>query len=125
MSSRTVAARLAMLAPVVLLLVAAPSRPGFADLAQFDAGDRAETLDFLPFGQGLVTSPPWLSASEFSRGTERSRPLPFQLALAVLAALLAGAARWRPSRIEPRVSQRTSSALHHVAGPRAPPLQLA
>ena len=125
MSSPAVAARLAMPVLVVLLLVAAPSRPGFADLAQFDAGDRAETLDFLPFGEWFVTSPPCLSANEFSRGTERSRPLPFQLALAVLGALLAGAACWRPSRIEPRVSRRSSSALHHIAGPRAPPLQLA
>ena len=121
MGPRGVAARLLIPVLAVLLLVAAPAaRPG----APTRPGDRAEAFGVLPFGEGLVTSPAWLSTGEISRGIERSRPLPFPLALATLGNLLAAVVCWRPL-LKLRGSRRSPSPLRRIAGPRAPPLQLA
>lgn len=121
MGPRGVAARLLMTVLAVLLLVATPAaRSG----APTRPGDRAEAFGVLPFGEGLVTSTAWLSIGEFSRGIERSRPLPFPLALAALGNLLAVAVCWS-SALKLQGSQRSPWPLRRIAGPRAPPLQLA
>jgi hypothetical protein len=121
MGPRGVAARLLMPVLAVLLLVAAPAaRPGVPTRP----GDRAEAFGVLPFGEGLVTNTARLSIGEFSRGIERSRPLSFPLGLAALGNLLALAVCWS-SAVKLQGSQGSPSSLHRLAGPRAPPLQLA
>ena len=125
MGQRRVAARVWLPTLAALLLLAAPaSRPGSPALLPAQSGDRAETLGVLPFGEALVLGAVRLSVSEFSRGTERSRPLPDAAGLAALGGLLAAAVCWRSSSRQAR--RRTDLfPLRSIAGPRAPPLHLA
>jgi hypothetical protein len=125
MGQRRVAARLWMPTLAVLLLIAAPaSRPGSSDLAPTQPGDRAEALGALPFGESLALGASRLSVSEFSRRIERSRALPFAAGLVALGGLLAVAVCWR-CLLRKRRSRKVLSPLRRIAGPRAPPLQLA
>lgn len=122
---RVAAARLLTLALAALLLAAAPSsRAESPDLRPTQAAERGRALDVrLPYGEGLLSSPAWLT-SEVYRGIDRFRPLSVPIALATLGSLLAGVLSWRaPARL--RGSRRSASPPRRVAGPRAPPLQLA
>lgn len=125
MAQRRDAARLWITTLATLLLLAAlASRQGLTDLASSQSPDGAEALGVLPFDEGLGLSTSQLSVSEFSRGIERSRPLPFVAGLMALGGLLAVAVCWRSSSRQRR-RRDVLSPLRPVAGPRAPPLQLA
>jgi hypothetical protein len=125
MGQRRVAARLLTQALAVFLLVVAPaSRLGSSDLAPNQLGDRAEALEGLPFGEGMVLGTSRLSVGEFSREIERSRPHAAAAGLIALGVLLAAIA-CRGSSLRGRRGRTLLSPLRRIAGPRAPPLQLA
>lgn len=124
MGQRPVAARLWTLILVALLLGAAPaSRLGSFDLAPSRLSERAEVLGSLPSGDGMVLDSARLFVSE-SPGIERSQPLLGATGLVGLWTLLAIAASWGSSLLGRR-RWTLPSPLRHLAGPRAPPLQLA
>ena len=124
MGQRRVAARLWTLTLAALLLGAAPaSRLGSLDLAPSQLSERAEVLGSLPFGEGMVLSSARLFVSE-SSGIERSQPLFVASGLVALCTLLAVGVSWRSSLLGRR-RWTLLSPLRHLAGPRAPPLQLA
>lgn len=120
------AARLPTLAIAALLFVAGPaSRPGSPGFGLTSPSDRAESLAVLPFGEAPFTFfMARLTVGELLRGIERFRPLPPTMALAVLGCMLSGALLWlSPPRS--RGSRRLLWRVWRLAGPRAPPLQLA
>jgi hypothetical protein len=125
MGQRRFAARLWTLALAAFLLVVAPaSWLGSLDLAPIQLGDRANALVGLPFGEGMVLGTSRLSIGEFSREIERSRPLTAAAGLISLGVLLAAIA-CRSSSLRGRRGRTLLSPLRRIAGPRAPPLQLA
>jgi hypothetical protein len=122
MGQRRVVARLWMptLAALLLATASAARQPGPSDPAPTQAGDHTETFGVVPFGEALAFSTSRLSVSEFSR-IERSRPLP---GIVALGGLLAVAIRWRSS-LGQRGSRTGLYPVRRIAGPRAPPFQLA
>jgi hypothetical protein len=119
------AARLLTPALAVLLLAAAPSsRTESPDLGPTHAADPVKALDIgLPYGEGLLSTTAWLT-SEVYRGIERFRPLSVPIAVAALGSLLAGLSS-RSSPVTLHASPSSASPPRRIAGPRAPPLQLA
>jgi hypothetical protein len=125
MGQRSVVARLWMPTLAALLLATTPAvRPGSSDLAQTRSGDRTEAFGAIPPGEPLALGTSRLSVSEFSRGIERFRPLAVAAGLVALCGLFAVAVCWRSS-LRQRRSRTVLSALRRLAGPRAPPLQVA
>jgi hypothetical protein len=125
MGQRRAAARFWTLGLAAFLLVVAPvSRLGSLDLGPSQPGDRADALEGLPFGEGMVLGTSRLSIGEFSREIERSRPLTVAAGLIALGVLLAAIA-CRTSSLRGRRGRTLLSPLRRIAGPRAPPIQLA
>jgi len=125
MGQRPVAARFWALTLAALLLGAAPgSRPASLDLAPSQLSERAEVFGSLPFGDGMVLSSDRLFISESSDGIERSRSLSVAGGVVALYTMLAVGAGWGSSSLGRR-RWTPLSLLHRIAGPRAPPLQLA
>ena len=125
MGQRRVAAHFWTLALAAFLLVVAPaSQVGSFHLAPIQLGDPADALEGLPFGEGIVLGTSRLSIGEFSREIERSRPLTAAAGLIALGVLLAAIA-CRSSSLRGRRGRTLLSPLRRIAGPRAPPLQLA
>jgi hypothetical protein len=129
MGQRPVAARFwaltLALTLAALLLGAAPAiRLGSLDLAPSHFSEQAEVFGSFPFGDGMVLSSDRLFTSESSDGIERSRTLSVAGGVVALYTLLAVGVSWSSS---PQGRRRWTplSLLHRVAGPRAPPLQLA
>ena len=124
MGQRPVAARFWTLILVALLLGVAPaSRLGSLDFAPSRLGERPEVFGNHPFGDGMVLGSARLFVSESSGIEERSLPVSVTAGLVALCTLLAVGASWGSSLLGGR--RPLLSPLERIAGPRAPPLQLA
>ena len=111
-------------AAVLLLAAALATTPGSPGSGRTDAGDRFAGFGVLPVGDASVTSPALASIGALSRGIERSRPVHVPPVAAALAILLAFVVLWRCPLMRGDGAGSVSSR-SRVAGPRAPPLQLA
>jgi hypothetical protein len=124
MDQRRRAARaLIPVAALVLLAAVLATSAGSPDPGRAVAGDRFIGFGILPTGEGSLTGPE-ASIGEFSRGIERSRPVHVPPVTAALAVLLASVVFWR-CLLGRRERAGSDPARRRVAGPRAPPLQLA
>jgi hypothetical protein len=125
MDQRRRAARaLISVAAVLLLAAVLATTPGSPDSGRADADDRFAGFGVLPVGEGSLTSPALGSIGELSRGIERSRPVHVPPVSVALAVLLAFVVFWR-CLLARRDGAGSLSSRQLVAGPRAPPLQLA
>jgi hypothetical protein len=125
MDERRRAARaLISVAAVLLLAAALATTSGSPDSGRAVAGERFAGFGILPVGEGSLTSPALASIGERSRGIERSRPLHVPAVAGSLTILLSFVAFWR-CLLGRRDGAGSLPSRQRVAGPRAPPLQLA